>query len=127
VQATSTKGMARKSSGEGVRDDHTISKELYDKLLKELVGVKERELKLFAERRRLVNRISLIAPSESRLTGQRRWNTVPPPLPESVVHAQQALVVGGQQGVVESAVQDGLRYRAGFLPNESELSFPPET
>jgi hypothetical protein len=119
--------MARKSSGEGVRNDPTISRELYDKLLKELVGVKERELALFAERLRLVTRISLIAPSESPLTEQRRWNTVPPPMPKGVVDQQQAMVADARQGVVESAVQDGYKYRAGFLPSESELSFPPET
>jgi len=84
-QATTTKGMARKGSGEGFRKDYDkLHKELYDKLLKELVGVKERELKLFTEREKLITRISLIVPSESAFTEawtqQRRWNASVPPL-----------------------------------------------
>jgi hypothetical protein len=84
-QATTTKGMAQKGSGERFRKDYDkLLKELYDKLLKELVGVKVRELKVVAERRRLVSRISLIAPGKSALTEplteQRRWNASVPPL-----------------------------------------------
>jgi hypothetical protein len=52
-----------------------------DRLRWEFIGLKEKQLELFLERRRIVRQMDLVAPVPSALVGQRRWNTSPPHLP----------------------------------------------
>ena len=51
-----------------------------DKFLNHLVAVKDSGMKLMADGTRPVRQMDLIAPGESILTEQRRWNASPPPL-----------------------------------------------